>query len=169
MNAVYKHPAPFMQPEILSDGRPIRVGRAKAASAETLERDPRAMNRMDPETKLIHAELVIWGRETRDRFLHGWPVCTVIGRLIEQGPNGAGQSASAPTVISPRSQVIEACWCRLWGKGKTAIDLYYHTTDAPEAIARQMGIRMTQLKQVLQRSRYLIATWASEHPGFDGK
>jgi hypothetical protein len=163
MNAVYKQ----TQQETLSDGRVIRVARAKASVAAPLERDPRSMNRMDPETKLIHAELVIWGRETRDRFLHGWPTSTLLGRLIEQGPNGASQSGSAPTAVSPRSQVIEACWCRLWGKGKTAIDLYYHTTDAPEAIARQMGISKRKLQYTLERARYLIAGWAAEHPGFE--
>lgn len=53
MNAIFEQ-------EILGDGTSIRVARAKPAVEVITGRDPRAMNHMDKETRVIHARLDEW-------------------------------------------------------------------------------------------------------------
>lgn len=123
-------------------------------------RDARAMNRMDPDTKLIHAYLEQWGRETRDSLARS-PV-SILGRLIEQGPMGAPQPGKPPTDLSERSQVIDACVCRLWGTGQRCIKRYYQSWEPLEVMAKKENMRATQMKEVLRRSRFLILSWLSD-------
>lgn len=126
------------------------------------QRDPRAMNHMDPETKLIHADLEVWGKETRDRAENGLPAVTILGRLIDQGPMGAGQTGRPTSDLSPRSALIDACVARLWGIGKRCIKRYYQSWEPMEVMARKEGISVSQMKDVLRRSRWLINSWAME-------
>lgn len=127
-----------------------------------VERDPRAMNRMDPETKLVHAYLEQWGRETKDRPENGFPASTLLGRLIDQGPMGASQSGRPPTDLTPQSALIDAAVSRLWGIGKKCIKRYYQTWEPMDVMARKESISESHMKEVLRRSRHLIALWLED-------
>jgi hypothetical protein len=126
------------------------------------ERDPRAMNRMDPETKLVHAYLEQWGKETKDRDENGFPASTLLGRMIEQGPMGASQSGRPPTDLSPQSALIDTAVSRLWGIGKNCVKRYYRTWEPMDVMARKEGISESHMKEVLRRSRHLIALWLED-------
>lgn len=122
------------------------------------------MNHMDPETKLVHAELEVWGRETRDRDENGLPKTTLLGRVIEQGPMGAGQTGRAPSDLSPRSARVDACVARLWKVGQRCIKRYYRYWEPMEVMAAKEGMSTGRMKEVLRRSRHLIGYWLAEIP-----
>jgi hypothetical protein len=126
------------------------------------QRDARAMNHMDPDTKLIHADLEVWGRETRDREENGLPAVTILGRLIDQGPMGAGQTGRPISDLSPRSALIDMCVARLWKVGQCCIKRYYRSWEPMEIMAKKEGISVSKMKEVLRRSRWLISSWVSD-------
>ena len=147
--------------ERLSDGRKIRVARAKAhrdAATVPFERDARVMNRMDPATKLVHAMLEKWGKETRAGIENGLPSTTVLGRVIEQGP-GAGQAGRPISHLSEQSARVDACVARLWQRAKRCVEHYYQRWEPIEVMARREGISVTQFKEIMRRSRYLVGSW----------
>lgn len=147
-----------MQVENLSSGVSIRIGRFKAHRDQAVTRDPRALNHMDPDTKLIHAYLEQWGKETKDRDENGLPATTLLGRVIEQGP-GAGQTGRPPSDLSPRSAVIDALVGRLWHIGQRCIKRYYQYWEPMEVMARREEISVSRMKEVLRRSRWLLNSW----------
>lgn len=155
--------AALLERQILPGGIAINVVRARPVAASPEVRDPRAMNHMDPETKLIHAYLEQWGRETRDRVENGLPSTTLLGRVIEQGP-GAGQSGRPPSDLSPRSAQIDALVGRLWQIGQRCIKRYYQRWEPMEVMARREGISASRMKEVLRRSRWLLNTWLADAP-----
>ena len=153
----------IMQVEHLVGGIQISVARARAPTTVTEQRDPRSMNHMDPETKLVHAYLEQWGRETRDRVENGLPSTTLLGRVIEQGP-GAGQSGRPPSDLSPRSAQMDALVSRLWQIGQRCIKRYYQHWEPMEVMARREGISASRMKEVLRRSRWLLNSWLADAP-----
>lgn len=156
MNAV-------METEILPGGIPIRVARAKP-QVTLAERDRRAMNHMDPETKLTHAELEAWGRETRDRDENGLPGTTLLGRVIEFGPMGAGQGGRGPTDLSARAARVDACVARLWKVGQRCVKRYYTSSEPVAVMARKEEMSERRFQEVLRRSRWLVGSWLHDLP-----
>jgi hypothetical protein len=152
--------AALIQTEILPGGIPVRIARAKPIVVEV--RDRRAMNHMDPETKLTHAELEVWGRETRDGTENGLPGTTLLGRVIEFGPMGAGQGGRGPSDMSERAARVDACVARLWQIGQRCIKSYYRSSEPLQVLARREGITERHFQEVLRRSRWLIGSWLRE-------
>jgi len=127
-----------------------------------VERDPRAMNRMDPATKFIHSLLEQWGKEVRERDAGSLPPNTLLGRVIEQGPSGAIQAGRPPVSLSLQSEHIEACWLKLWKKGQRCIKRYYTNWAPMEVMAKDEHMSVASMKAHLHRSRLLIDVWYSE-------
>lgn len=153
--------AALLATQILPGGISIRVARAEPIAASE-PRHRRAMNHMDPETKLVHAELEVWGRETRDRDENGLPGTTLLGRVIEFGPMGAGQGGRGPSDLSPRAARVDACVAKLWGIGRSCVKRYYTSSEPVSVMARKEGISERRFQEVLRRSRWLIGTWLNE-------
>ena len=119
------------------------------------------MNHMDPETKLTHARLEKWGRETRDRAENGFPAMTLLGRVIEQGP-GAGQPGRPISDLSPESAKVDACVARLWKRAQRCVRHYYCHWEPVEVMARKESVSVSQFKEILRRARWLIGSWLED-------
>jgi len=120
-----------------------------------VERDRRTMNNMDPETKAIHIRLEQWGAETRER-LSGFPETTLLGRLIEQGPMGAGQSGRPPVSLSGPAARIDTCVAKLCQIDQKALRTYYQRQLSREMLARELKMRERQAQNVLRRARWRV-------------
>jgi|GEM_PF-1260625 len=124
----------------------------KVTAAVTV-RDKRTMNHMDPETKEAHLRLEEWGRETRDAS-NGYPSTTLLGRLIEQGPMGAGQSGKPPVSLSESASRADACVAKLCQIDQRVLRYYYQHWVGVEEVAKFMRMRVRQAQNVLRRARW---------------
>lgn len=124
-----------------------------------VDRDPRAMNRMDPETKIAHARLEEWGRWAKDAEARAWPSVTLLARVMEQGTSAAGQSGKPPIAMPDHVAAVDAAVCRLGDVDRKAIRLYYLRWEPAEVLARRMerGMRARQFLNVVSRARWRIS------------
>lgn len=129
---------------------------AAVAEAIPSERDRRAMNHMDPETKLVHVRLEEWGRWAKDSEVHAWPRITLLGRCIDQGETGAAQSGRPPVAMPDRVAVIDAAVCKLGEIDKRVVQAYYIRWQPIEVMARRHSMRVLQFQRVLRRARWRI-------------
>lgn len=125
-----------------------------------VRRDLRTMNNMDPETKAVHIRLEQWGAETRED-LHAFPPVTMLGRLIEQGPMGAGQTGKPPVALSDPAARVDACVAKLSGVDQRALRLYYQAWMGVEVLARELRMRERQAQNVLRRARWRLGAHLS--------
>jgi len=121
--------------------------------AVVVERDRRTMNNMDGETRALHIRLEQWGRETRES-LHGYPALTLLGRLIEQGANGAAQTGRPPVSLSESAARADSCVAKLCQTDQKALRLYYQQEMAMETLASRLSMRTRQAQNVLRRARW---------------
>jgi len=126
---------------------PIKV------KAKVIVRDKRTMNHMDPETKAAHLRLEEWGQATRDS-LNGYPSVTLLGRLIEQGPMGAGQSGKPPVSLSESAARADTCVAKLCQIDQRVLRYYYQHWVGTDEVARAMRMRPRQAQNVLRRARW---------------
>lgn len=133
----------------------MRVVQARAHATVKVERDARTMNNMDPETKAVHIRLEQWGLETRDS-LNGYPPVTLLGRLMEQGPMGAGQQGRPPVALSEAAAHVDACVGKLCQIDQQALRLYYHSQIPRELLAKRLHMRVRQAQNVLRRARWRV-------------
>lgn len=122
------------------------------------------MNRMDAETKIIHIRLEQWGAETRERIA-GWPEKTLLGRLIEQGPMGAGQEGRPPVVLSEPAAHVDVCVARCCQIDQRALRLYYQGWMAMSELAEKLRMRERQAQNVLRRARWRVGAHLSVMEG----
>lgn len=144
------------------DDSSIVRARTRGTVNVVVERDPRAMNRMDAATKLVHARLEEWGTETKAKEENGYPASTLLGRVIDHGPMGASQSGMGPTSLSEHVANVDAAVARLWGQGQRCIKRYYKSWEPPEVMAQKEGLKLRQFQEVLRRSRDLIGLWLDD-------
>ena len=122
-------------------------------------RDPRAINAMDPDTKLIHAMLEAWGKWAKDMESHGWPAQTLLARMIEYGPQGASQQGRPPVAMPDEIAQIDAAVARLCQIDKNAVVAYYTRWEPPDVVAKRLRIKERELRRTLQRARWRLAAW----------
>ena len=122
-------------------------------------RDPRAMNAMDPDTMLVHAMLEAWGRWAKDMESHGWPLETILARMMEYGPQGAAQQGRPPISMPEDIARIDAAVAQLCVIDRRAVVAYYTRWEPPEAVARRLHIKERELRRTLQRARWRLAAW----------
>jgi hypothetical protein len=126
---------------------------------ESTRRDRRHLNHMDADTKAIHNRLECWGEWARsDGTGVGWPAATLLGRMIEFGPQGAAQEGRGPVDMPGEIAVTDAAVARLGVIDKSVIRAYYIHWAPPEVIwKRCAGIRsFSQFKIVLRRARWRV-------------
>lgn len=157
----------LLRQEKIAPGVTINVARFKAATEPSVvvdqSRDRRGLNHMDPETRLTHARLERWGKETRERYSDGFPAITLLGRVIEQGP-GASHQGKPTADISESSQQVDACVARLWKRAQSCTRRYYQQWEPIEVMAGKEGVGLTQFREILRRSRQLIGFWLADIP-----
>jgi len=122
-------------------------------------RDPRAINAMDPDTKLIHAMLEAWGKWAKDMESHGWPAQTLLARMIEYGPQGASQQGRPPVAMPDEIAKTDAAVARLCVTDRRAVVAYYTRWEPPQIIAKRLHMRERQFRNVLQRARWRLSVW----------
>lgn len=133
-----------------------------AAVAEVLVRDVRA-NRMDADTKLVHARLEEWGKWAKGGEAHAWPSITYLGRWIEQGIDGAIQQGRPPVSMPQPVAVIDAAVSRLGAVDRAVIQTYYLRWEPIEIMARRHRMRVRQFQNVLRRARWRILGFIDAH------
>lgn len=121
--------------------------------------DARAFNRMDPETKAVHVRLERWGNWAKEGNQNGWPAQTILGRMMEQGPNGASQHGKPPISMPEDIAVTDAAVAKLGEVDKGVIRAYYIRWAPMEVIWKECrGIHsVANFKCVLKRARWRIA------------
>lgn len=120
-------------------------------------RDARTMNHMDPDTRRVHLRLEKWGSATRDSALVSWPKVTMLGRLIEQGPMGAGQAGRPPVSLSEEDAATDVAVSRLGDIDRQAIKEYYQGWMTIDILAKTMRIRVRQAQNILRRARWRLS------------
>jgi hypothetical protein len=142
-----------------------------AACAEVIvyERDRRAMNHMDPDTKLVHARLEEWSRWAKDTGIAGYPHQSITEKAAKYGKLGIPQeSLHKPEPTMPDHVArVDAAICRLGDVDRKALRLYYLSWDVAENLARRMdrSMRWRQFLNVVRRARWRVAGYldAVEH------
>jgi len=119
------------------------------------DRDGRAANRMDPDTKVVHARLMEWAKWAREN-LHALPPITLLGRMIEYGALGAAQSGTPPVTIPDHIAAVDAAVSRLRPDHKRTIIAYYTEWEAPEQLAKRLGMEYREMRAVLHRARHCL-------------
>lgn len=89
-----------------------------------------------------------WGRGT----VNGWPMRTLLARVIEQGFTGAAQQG-APVEMSEAVQLVEKAVLRLREIERKVIVKHYVNWQAVEVSARSLGMSPGRFRTVLHRAR----------------
>lgn len=147
----------------------IDVSLPRASAKVEVERDARVMNRMDPETKLVHARLEAWGRWAKDRGIQGYPVQSLTEKAAQYGKLGIPQESnyrSEPMMPEDVAQV-DAAIGRLWNIGQRCVKRYYTAWQPMEVMAKDERMSVSSMKEVLRRSRHLIGMWLDEANKFE--
>jgi hypothetical protein len=129
---------------------------------EATDRDRRTMNRMDPETRMVHIRLEAWGRWSKGGMPRAYPEATLLARCIEQGITGASQTGRAPTAMPDHIAAVDAAVCRLGRvdeKGREAIREYYVQEQSIEDCARHLRMQVRQFQNILRRSRWRVGAY----------
>lgn len=135
----------------------------KTQVSVSVERDSRAMNHMDPESKLIHAQLEEWARWARDTGIMGYPKQSLTEKAAQYGRLGIPQESNyrAEPLMPEHVARMDAVVASLCQTDQQAIKGYYcrwEVADAGlEALARRLSMRVRQLQNVLRRARWRIA------------
>lgn len=126
-----------------------------SAAVAIVMHDVRA-NRMDTDTRIVHERLEQWGRWARDSEARAWPEATLLGRVIEQGANGASQSGRPPVQIPDAVAIVDAAVCRLGAIDRGVVQTYYLRWEPIDVMARRHSMRVRQFQNVLRRARWRI-------------
>ena len=127
-----------------------------------MERDRRAINHMDPETKAVHLRLESWGAWAREGGTTcAWPARTILGRLIEDGPSGAAQSGRPPVSMPEDIAAVDAAVAHLGDIDRKVVHTYYVGWLPIEAQARACHMRVRMFQNVLRRARWRVGGFLS--------
>lgn len=118
--------------------------------------DRRAMNKMDPETKVIHVRLEVWARWAKaNPELRAFPESTLLGKVVEFGIAGAAQGG-APVTMSDAVQITERAVNKLGEIDRKVIISYYMKWQPIESLARMCRMRTREFQNVLRRARFRV-------------
>lgn len=115
-----------------------------------------ALNHMDPDTKIVHMRLEVWGKLCADR-LTGYPRSTLLGRVIEFGMAGASQLGKGVEPIPDEVAETDAAIAKLNWTDRRAVSAYYTRNEPVEACAGRCHMRVRQFQNVLRRARWRLA------------
>jgi hypothetical protein len=115
-----------------------------------------AISRMDPETRFVHSLLEQWGKWAYDSALRAYPSVTLLGRLIECGPNGAIGSGRPPVEMPLLIALVDSAVAKLNAMDRQIIVIYYTRDEPLEACARRCRLKIRQFQNVLRRARWRL-------------
>ena len=121
-------------------------------------RDNRIRSHMDRDTQWVHDRITAWGKWVKSNEVHPWPTTTLLGRIIEQGANGAAQGGKPPEM--PRDiEIVEIGILRLPATDRHVCITYYTLWEPPEVVARKVRMSPRQMQASLYRSRVRIGAY----------
>lgn len=123
-----------------------------------MQRSPRSMNHMDPETKEVHARLEEWARWAKDSGIAGYPRQSLTEKAAKYGKLGIPQEPlHKPEPMMPdRVAVVDAAISKLGEIDRGVVRLYYLNWEPTMVMARRMKMRARQFENVLRRARWRI-------------
>lgn len=130
-------------------------------NSKAYDRDRRSMNHMDADTKAVHLRLEEWGQWSKGHEVHAWPSTTPMGRMVEEGPHGAGQASKPPVEMSERIAQVDAAVAKLGDIDKRVVKHYYVFWEPREVMARKMKMNVKKFENVLKRARWRISGYLS--------
>lgn len=113
-----------------------------------------------PADAAIHDRLVDWGRAVGGRQLAGdWPSTTLLGRLIEFGPMGAGQPGAPMPLGDPAIVDTEHAVARLPLRYRKAIVDFYASVNRlnTSICARRARCSNRQFQDLLKHARIMLS------------
>lgn len=113
-----------------------------------------------PADAAIHDRLVDWGRAVGGRQLAGdWPSTTLLGRLIEFGPMGAGQPGALAPLGDPVIVDTEHAIARLPQRYRKAIVDFYASVNRlnTSLCARRARCSNRQFQDLLKHARMMLS------------
>lgn len=125
----------------------------------THRRDKRAINRLNPELQGTHSALVAWAKEKgEDRTGTEWSRKTLLGRVIEFGPDGLAHGTGGPGSVSEDYMATDAAVAHLGERDRTTIWKYYvHWHKARDGQWwRLIPMSEKQAGHVLNRARWRV-------------
>lgn len=128
------------------------------AAMEVIEMTNRAGRR--PADAGIHDRLVTWGRAVGGRQLAGdWPSTTLLGRLIDFGPMGAGQPGAPAPMGDPAVVDTEHAVGRLPSRyRKAVVDFYASAIRLNTSLcARRARCSNRQFQDMLKHARIMLS------------
>ena len=123
-----------------------------------VERDARAMNRMDPETKHVHLLLEEWAKWSRDRGIAGYPRQSPTWKAALYGRLGIPQEPlyrPEPQMPDHIAAVDEAV-AKLGDIDRRVVIEYYMQWLPIEVNARRCRMSVRHFQAVLRRARWRI-------------
>lgn len=123
------------------------------------QRDRRATNRMDPETREIHERLEEWARWARDPGIAGYPRQSLTEKAATYGRLGIPQEPlhRPESVMPAHVAVVDAAITRLSLREQDVIRSYYLHWQPVEQLARRIDMHPLMFHRVLRRARAWIA------------
>jgi len=128
------------------------------------ERDARCLNRMDSETRLIHARLEQWARWARGGLEEvSWPRETLLARMIKEGINGASQVGRPPISMPEDVAIMDAAVAKLGMVDRQVIEAYYLNWAPADVVWKRCpAIRsLSNFRAVLKRARWRLIGFIS--------
>jgi hypothetical protein len=122
------------------------------------ERDPRSMNHMDPDTKLVHARLEEWAKWAKDPGIAGYPHQSLTEKAATYGKLGIPQEPlhKMEPMMPDHVAVIDAAICKLGDIDRRVVRSYYLKWEPVTVMARHHHMRVLQFQRVLRRARWRI-------------
>lgn len=121
--------------------------------------DGRVMNHMSPETKLVHARLERWGRWAKTAGVRAWPPVTLLGRVMDCGPDGALARGSGRTEVPDDVAEVDTAVAKLGEVDRRVIRVYYLEWLPPESMAKNLRMKLSQFNAVLSRARFRVSVY----------
>jgi hypothetical protein len=132
-----------------------------AAVMSEVEQDTsrrKAMNHMDPETKLVHARLEEWAKWAKDSGIAGYPRQSLTEKAAQYGKLGIPQESNyrSEPMMPDHVALIDAAICRLGDLDRRVIKAYYLRWQAVAVMAWNLRMRERKFQHILQRARWRI-------------
>lgn len=117
--------------------------------------DSRAKNAMDARTLFIHTRLEQWAKWSKEN-LGAWPVRTIIGRLIDEGPGSHHVGRPPVSMPEPVAQT-DAAVAKLGEIDQRVIKVYYQHWEPVSVLCRRARMPENKFKTALRRARWRVS------------
>ena len=103
--------------------------------------------RLSKDLVVVDERLMVWGKWARnDDYGVGWPALTILGRVIEQGADGATQQGRPPISIPEPIAEVDAAVGRLNSDRRAVVFVRYVHFPSLAAEHQRSKIRMSKYR-----------------------